>query len=66
MSDVYEIQLYPLQDWWKTVEEMLDFVYTGQMGNFIFRTVQYTYVPTALVLQIRPTSLGEKMPGSQS
>ena len=39
MSDVYEIWLYPLHDWWKTVTEMLDFMYTGQMGNFIFRPV---------------------------
>ena len=39
MSDVYEIWLYPLHDWWKTVKEMLDFMYTGQMGNFIFRPV---------------------------
>ena len=35
MSDVYDIWLYPLQDWWRTVEEM----YTGQMGNLIFHPV---------------------------
>ena len=39
MSDVYDIWLYSLQDWWRTVEEMLDFMYEGQMGNFIFRPV---------------------------
>ena len=39
MLDVYDIWLNPLQDWWRTVEEMLDFMYEGQMGNFIFRLV---------------------------
>ena len=27
----------PFKDWWKIVNEMWDFMYTGQMGNFIFR-----------------------------
>ena len=40
MSDVYDISL---QDWWKTVEKMLDFMCTGQMGNFIFHPV-YTFL----------------------
>ena len=40
MSDMYEIWLCPLQDWWKTVGEMLDFMYTGQMENFIFQPVR--------------------------
>ena len=26
MSDVYDIWLYPLQDWWRTVNEMSDFM----------------------------------------
>ena len=39
MSDVYDIWLYPLQDWWRTVNEMSDFMSTGQMGNFIFHRV---------------------------
>ena len=39
MLDVYDIWLYPLQDWWRTVNEMYDFMSTGQMGNFIFRPV---------------------------
>ena len=39
MSDAYDIWLYPLQDWWRTVNEMSDFMSTGQMGNFIFRPV---------------------------
>ena len=39
MSDVYDIWLYPLQDWWKRVNEMSNFMSTGQMGNFIFRPV---------------------------
>ena len=66
MSDVYEIQLYLLQDWWKTVEEMLDFVYTGQMGNFIFRTVHAVYVPGCSSLANQTHFSGGKMPGSQS
>ena len=33
MPNVYDIGLYPLQDWWRTV---IDFTYTGQLGNFIF------------------------------
>ena len=36
MSDVYDIWLYPLQDLWRTVNDMSDFMPTGQMGNFIF------------------------------
>ena len=43
MSDVYDIWLYPLQDRWRTVNEMSDFMYTGQMGNLIFHHV--TAVP---------------------
>ena len=41
VSDVYDIWLYPLQDWWRTVIEMSNFMSTGQMGNFIFRTVKW-------------------------
>ena len=37
--DVYDSWLYPLQDWWKTVNEMSNLMSTGQMGNFIFRPV---------------------------
>ena len=36
MSDLYEIWLYPLHDWWKTVGKMLDFMYTGQMEISFF------------------------------
>ena len=32
---MYAIWLYPVQDWWKTVKETLDFMYTGQMGNSV-------------------------------
>ena len=39
MSDVYDIWLYSLQDWWSTANEMSDFIPTGQMGNFIFHPV---------------------------
>ena len=39
MSDVYDIWLYPLQDWWRTINEMSDFMSTGQIGNLIFRLV---------------------------
>ena len=39
MLDVYDIWLYPLQDWWRTVNEMSDFMSTRQMGNFISRPV---------------------------
>ena len=35
MLDVYDIWLYPLQDWWRTVNKMSDFMSTGQMGNFM-------------------------------
>ena len=49
MSDVYDIWLYPLQDWWRTVNEMSGFISTGQMGNFIFR-------PVLLVLLIPNTT----------
>ena len=34
MSDVYDIWLYPLQDWWRAVNEMMS---TGrQMGKYHF------------------------------
>ena len=36
MSYTSDIWLYPLQDWCKTVNEMSNFMSTGQMGNFIF------------------------------
>ena len=39
MSYTSDIWLYPLQDWWRTVNEMSDFMSLGQMGNFIFRPV---------------------------
>ena len=39
MSYTSDIWLYPLQDWWRTVNEMSGFISTGQMGNFIFRPV---------------------------
>ena len=39
MSDVYDIWLNALQDWWRMVNEMSDFMSTGQKGNFIFRLV---------------------------
>ena len=29
MSDMYDIWIYPLQDWWRT-DEMSSFMYTGQ------------------------------------
>ena len=44
MSYISDIWLYPLHDWWRTVNEMLDFMYTGQTGNFIFRPVIGTKV----------------------
>ena len=40
MSDMYDIWLYPPLDWCKTVNEMSNFMSTGQMGNFIFRPVK--------------------------
>ena len=39
MSYTSDIWLHPLQDWCKMVDEMSDFMSTGQMGNFIFRPV---------------------------
>ena len=41
MSYTSDIWLYPLQDWCKMVNEMSDFMSTGQMGNSIFRPVLY-------------------------
>jgi len=43
MSDIYDTWFYPLQDWWRTVNERLDFMYTGQMGNFIFHPVDVVH-----------------------
>ena len=40
MSYTSDIWLYPLQDWWKMVDEMSNFMSIGQMGNFIFRPVR--------------------------
>ena len=39
ISEVYDIWLYPLQNLWRTVNEMSDFMHIGQIGNFIFRPV---------------------------
>ena len=33
---MYDIWLYPLQGWWRTVNDVSDIMYTGQIGNFIF------------------------------
>ena len=57
MSDVYEIWLYPLQDWWRTVNEMSDFMSTGQTGNFIFRPVFYPSIHPATLVCSLHTSL---------
>ena len=32
---------YPLQDWWRTVNEMSNFLHTGEIGDFIFCPVVY-------------------------
>ena len=39
MSDMYDIWLYPLQDWWKTVNKISNFMYTREIENSIFRPV---------------------------
>jgi len=36
MSYISNIWLYPLQDWWRTVNEMSNFLHTGEIGNFDF------------------------------
>ena len=62
MLDVYNIWLYPLQDWYKTVNEMSDFMYTGQMENFIFRPVDN--LETRLQpLSYNPVFLGRSLHG---
>ena len=48
--DTSNIWLYPTQDWWRTVNEMSNFMYTEHIGNFIFRPVYfmcflYSYTP---------------------
>ena len=70
MSDVYDIWLYPLQDWWRTVKEMSDFMSTRQMGNFIFRPVLlyggsvYSWLPPMMLFErVRNNSM-VKIPGS--
>ena len=35
MSYISDLWLYPLQDWWRTVNEMSNFLHTGEIGNFI-------------------------------
>ena len=39
MSYTSDIWLYPLQDWWRTVNKMSNFMYTERIGNFIFCSV---------------------------
>ena len=46
MSYISDIWLYSLQDWWRTVNEMSNFMYTGQIGNFIFRPVHKCTITT--------------------
>ena len=36
MSDMCDIWQYPLQGWWRTVNEMSNFMHKGEIGNFIF------------------------------
>ena len=55
MSYISDIWLYPLQDWWRTVNEMSNFLHTGEIGNFIFRPVNWvdgcTLIPVYVHLQ---------------
>ena len=44
MSYISDIWLYPLQDWWRTVNEMSNLLHTGKIGNFIFCPVYGTRV----------------------
>ena len=73
MSDVYDIWLYPLQDLWRTVNEMSDFMPTGQMGNFIFRPVYIVceshYINHNLINQDKhcgPPSTTKRLQGNDS
>ena len=43
MSDMYDIWIYPQQDWWRT-DEMSSFIYTGQIGipvTVFFRPIKH-------------------------
>ena len=48
MSDMYDIWLYPLQDWWRTVNEMSNFLHTEEIGNFIFHPVNVVQYASAV------------------
>ena len=50
MSDVHDIWLYPLQDQWSTVNEISDFMYTGQTRNFILRPVKLNIMQLAAIM----------------
>ena len=56
---MYDIWLYPLQGWWRTVNDVSDIMYTGQIGNFIFCPVHEMGVLIWLNVEIleRVTSL---------
>ena len=36
MTDMYNIWIYALQDWWRTVDEMSSFIYTGIPVTLVF------------------------------
>ena len=37
--DIFDIWLYSLQDWWRTVDGSVKLLATGKLGNFNFRPV---------------------------
>ena len=39
MSYTSNIWLYPLHDWWRAINEMSNFMHSGEMGDFIFHPV---------------------------
>ena len=39
MSYTSNIWLYPLHDWWRAINQMLNFMHSGEMGSFIFHPV---------------------------
>ena len=64
MSYRSDIWVYPLQNWWRTVNEMSNFMSTGQMGNFIFcpvlgdhKRLNYYVAPLFILIHVR-VSLG--------
>ena len=52
MSYTSNIWLYPLHDWWRAVNEMSNFMHSGEMGSFIFHPVSTRTISNSFIKNV--------------